>query len=168
MNLLFTSSPFPATSSCPTHQGHFVRSLGAAGDKETETEVLLLEHDVPHQDFSQAVLSFLPKMPWSITPEVSTWQTYSSLLVEVMWVFLASIEIVNIDYCVFLYLYNVSLKQRWVDLQDMAVREDLRALTVCSVDPPGCTDIDDALHCKTLENGNFEVTQTHLQKKKYI
>ncbi|KAJ3609936.1 hypothetical protein NHX12_022030 [Muraenolepis orangiensis] len=49
--------------------GHFVRSLGAAGDKETETEVLLLEHDVPHQDFSQAVLSFLPKMPWSITPE---------------------------------------------------------------------------------------------------
>ncbi|CAL8362508.1 unnamed protein product [Boreogadus saida] len=89
--------------------GHFVRSLGAAGDKETETEVLLLEHDVPHQDFSQAVLSFLPKMPWSITPE------------------------------------------------DMAVREDLRALTVCSVDPPGCTDIDDALHCKPLENGNFEV-----------
>ncbi|CAB1327452.1 unnamed protein product [Coregonus sp. 'balchen'] len=50
--------------------GHFVRSLGSAGDKETETEVLLLEHDVPHQDFSQAVLSFLPKMPWNITEEV--------------------------------------------------------------------------------------------------
>jgi exoribonuclease II len=30
-------------------------------------------------------------------------------------------------------------------------------LEICSVDPPGCTDIDDALHCKTLENGNFEV-----------
>uniref|UniRef100_A0A8C4VDN9 Exosome complex exonuclease RRP44 n=1 Tax=Gopherus evgoodei TaxID=1825980 RepID=A0A8C4VDN9_9SAUR len=41
----------------------------SAGDKETETEVLLLEHDVPHQPFSQAVLSFLPKMPWSITEE---------------------------------------------------------------------------------------------------
>uniref|UniRef100_A0A8C4VDV7 Protein DIS3 homolog n=1 Tax=Gopherus evgoodei TaxID=1825980 RepID=A0A8C4VDV7_9SAUR len=38
-------------------------------NKETETEVLLLEHDVPHQPFSQAVLSFLPKMPWSITEE---------------------------------------------------------------------------------------------------
>jgi exosome complex exonuclease DIS3/RRP44 len=25
------------------------------------------------------------------------------------------------------------------------------------VDPPGCTDIDDALHCKELENGNYEV-----------
>lgn len=51
-------------------QGHFVRSLGGAGDKDTETEVLLLEHDVPHQAFSQAVLSFLPKMPWGVTEEV--------------------------------------------------------------------------------------------------
>lgn len=47
-----------------------MRNLGGVGDKETETEVLLLEHDVPHQPFSQAVLSFLPKMPWSITEEV--------------------------------------------------------------------------------------------------
>lgn len=47
-----------------------MRNLGGAGDKDTETEVLLLEHDVPHQPFSQAVLSFLPKMPWSITEEV--------------------------------------------------------------------------------------------------
>uniref|UniRef100_A0A672GXR6 Exosome complex exonuclease RRP44 n=1 Tax=Salarias fasciatus TaxID=181472 RepID=A0A672GXR6_SALFA len=89
--------------------GHFVRSLGSAGEKETEEEVLLLEHDVPHQAFSQAVLSFLPKMPWAITPE------------------------------------------------EMAKRMDLRHLTVCSVDPPGCTDIDDALHCRELENGNLEV-----------
>jgi len=25
------------------------------------------------------------------------------------------------------------------------------------VDPPGCTDIDDALHCRSLPNGNFDV-----------
>jgi exoribonuclease R len=25
------------------------------------------------------------------------------------------------------------------------------------VDPPGCTDIDDALHCRELENENYEV-----------
>jgi len=25
------------------------------------------------------------------------------------------------------------------------------------VDPPGCTDIDDALHCRSLSNGNFDV-----------
>ncbi|XP_072556676.1 exosome complex exonuclease RRP44 [Paramormyrops kingsleyae] len=89
--------------------GHFVKALGNAGDKETETEVLLLEHDVPHQAFSQLVLSFLPKMPWAITEE------------------------------------------------DMKHRVDLRNLCVCSVDPPGCTDIDDALHCRELETGNLEV-----------
>lgn len=43
--------------------------------------------------------------------------------------------------------------------QEMARREDLRHLTVCSVDPPGCTDIDDALHCRDLDNGNLEVLE---------
>uniref|UniRef100_A0A8V0X405 DIS3 homolog, exosome endoribonuclease and 3'-5' exoribonuclease n=1 Tax=Gallus gallus TaxID=9031 RepID=A0A8V0X405_CHICK len=98
---------WPRNSRYPN--GHFVKNLGSAGDKETETEVLLLEHDVPHQPFSQNVLSFLPKMPWSITEK------------------------------------------------DMKYREDLRHLYVCSVDPPGCTDIDDALHCREIENGNLEV-----------
>ncbi|CAL1543487.1 unnamed protein product [Lymnaea stagnalis] len=89
--------------------GHFVRCLGGVGDKDTENEVLLLEHDVPHSNFSEAVLSFLPKMPWTISED------------------------------------------------DLKRRRDLRHLDICSVDPPGCTDIDDALHCRPLKNGNFEV-----------
>lgn len=36
-------------------------------------------------------------------------------------------------------------------------RRDLRELLVCSIDPPGCQDIDDALHARQLPNGNFEV-----------
>ena len=36
-------------------------------------------------------------------------------------------------------------------------REDLRGLCVCSVDPPGCKDIDDALHVRSLPGGNVEV-----------
>lgn len=98
---------WPRNSRYP--QGHFVRKLGTIGDKETENEVLLLEHDVPHSNFSEAVLSYLPKMPWGITDE------------------------------------------------DLEHRTDLRHITICSVDPPGCTDIDDALHCRELENGNLEV-----------
>ena len=90
-------------------QGHFTRELGEIGDKETENEVLLIEHDVPHQSFSAAVLSDLPQMPWSISED------------------------------------------------DLKKREDLRYLDICSVDPPGCTDIDDALHCRELGKGNFEV-----------
>ncbi|XP_071174781.1 exosome complex exonuclease RRP44-like isoform X2 [Mytilus edulis] len=98
---------WPRNSRYP--QGHFVRKLGNIGDKDTENEVLLLEHDVPHSKFSEAVLSFLPKMPWSITDE------------------------------------------------DRKKRRDLRHIDICSVDPPGCTDIDDALHCRELDNGNLEV-----------
>ncbi|KPJ21448.1 Exosome complex exonuclease RRP44, partial [Papilio machaon] len=29
-------------------------------------------------------------------------------------------------------------------------RVDLRSVCICSVDPPGCTDIDDALHARAL------------------
>ncbi|KAJ5089506.1 Exosome complex exonuclease dis3 [Penicillium argentinense] len=36
-------------------------------------------------------------------------------------------------------------------------RRDLRDLLICSIDPPGCQDIDDALHARPLSNGNFEV-----------
>lgn len=98
---------WPKNSRYP--HGHFVRKLGDIGNKDTENEVLLLEHDVPHSAFSEAVLACLPSLPWLITPE------------------------------------------------DEARRTDLRHITICSVDPPGCTDIDDALHCKPLENGNYEV-----------
>ncbi|CAA7262309.1 unnamed protein product [Cyclocybe aegerita] len=35
-------------------------------------------------------------------------------------------------------------------------REDLRDLLICSIDPPACQDIDDALHARPLPNGNTE------------
>jgi len=89
--------------------GHFVRALGKIGDKATENEVLLLEHDIPHSGFSEAVMDCLPSLPWVITPK------------------------------------------------DEAERVDCRHLDICSVDPPGCTDIDDALHARPLDNGNYEV-----------
>ncbi|XKL62471.1 hypothetical protein PGB90_002304 [Kerria lacca] len=103
--------------------GHFVRALGKIGDKETENEVLLLEHDVPHSRFSDKVLSYLPKLPWIISDE----------------------KVLN----------NINMFMNC--LKQIAKRTDLRHINVCSVDPPGCTDIDDALHCNLLSNGNYEV-----------
>ncbi|XP_067140262.1 exosome complex exonuclease RRP44 isoform X2 [Centruroides vittatus] len=41
--------------------------------------------------------------------------------------------------------------------EDVKSRTDLRNLEICSIDPPGCTDIDDALHCRCLKNGKYEV-----------
>lgn len=88
--------------------GHFVKALGLIGDKETENEVLLLEHDVPCYPFPQAVLDCLPTLPYKISDE------------------------------------------------EKEKRLDLQHLPICSVDPPGCTDIDDALHCIELPNGNYQ------------
>lgn len=36
-------------------------------------------------------------------------------------------------------------------------RQDLRDTLICSIDPPGCVDIDDALHATRLPNGNYHV-----------
>ena len=38
----------------------------------------------------------------------------------------------------------------------IAQRTDLRHIPVVSIDPPGCKDIDDALHCVRLPNGHLE------------
>ncbi|XP_061371864.1 exosome complex exonuclease RRP44 homolog A-like [Gastrolobium bilobum] len=91
--------------------GHYVRSIGKIGDKNTESEVVLIENDINSGPFSSQVLACLPPLPWSVSSE----------------------ELAN------------------------PIRQDLRHMRVFSVDPPGCKDIDDALHCYTLPNGNFEV-----------
>ena len=44
-----------------------------------------------------------------------------------------------------------------VEEKELKYRKDLRSLNVCSIDPPGCKDIDDALHSRILSNGNIEV-----------
>lgn len=41
--------------------------------------------------------------------------------------------------------------------QNSRGRVDLRHLAVCSIDPPGCRDIDDALHARMLPSGLLEV-----------
>ena len=40
--------------------GHFVRALGMIGDKNTENQVLLLEHDMHNYPFPQSVIDCLP------------------------------------------------------------------------------------------------------------
>ena len=89
-----------------------MRAIGPVGDRATEVEVILLEHDIAHHPFSPAVLACLPSPDWTADtdPHASS-----------------------------------------------ADRVDLRHLEVCSVDPPGCTDIDDALHVVPLGSGRYEV-----------
>jgi len=51
-------------------KGHFIKTLGKLGDKETENEVILAENDILHHEFPEAVLDCLPTLPWKITDEV--------------------------------------------------------------------------------------------------
>lgn len=47
--------------------------------------------------------------------------------------------------------------EKWqIPADEIQKRLDLRAYPVCSIDPVGCKDIDDALHCRILPNGNWE------------
>ncbi|KAL3845034.1 hypothetical protein ACJIZ3_002437 [Penstemon smallii] len=91
--------------------GHYVRTIGEIGDRDTESEVVLIENDIDARPFSSQVLACLPPLPWSVSAG---------------------------------------------DIEN-PIRQDLRQLRVFSVDPPGCRDIDDALHCTLLPSGNFEV-----------
>jgi len=84
-----------------------VKTLGVAGTKDTETEVLLNEFRIPCEPFPAKVLACLPPADYKITLEPD--------------------------------------------------RVDLRHIPVLSIDPPGCKDIDDALHCTELPNGNWQV-----------
>eukprot|EP00611_Tribonema_gayanum_P002124 TRINITY_DN1155_c0_g3_i2.p1 TRINITY_DN1155_c0_g3~~TRINITY_DN1155_c0_g3_i2.p1 ORF type:complete len:1007 (+),score=329.82 TRINITY_DN1155_c0_g3_i2:263-3283(+) len=96
-------------ANCRFPLGHYLRTLGSSGDKSTETEVILLEHDIPHDAFNGKVLACLPPVDWQITAENSVG------------------------------------------------RRDMRHVPALSIDPPGCKDIDDALHARPLPNGNIEV-----------
>ncbi|PBJ74085.1 exosome complex exonuclease RRP44 isoform X1 [Trypanosoma cruzi] len=98
---------WPEYNSFPV--GHYVEVLGTIGDKDTEAKVILLENDVPHYDFSEAVYDCLPKGQWSVSKD------------------------------------------------ELERRLDLRDLCVVSVDPLGCRDIDDALHCRVVNENHLEV-----------
>ncbi|KAF8839454.1 RNB-domain-containing protein [Paxillus ammoniavirescens] len=111
--ILVTIDRWDAHSRYP--EGHFVRALGRAEDKETEQESLLLEFEVPYRPFGKAILDCLP-------PEGDQWVVPPKSDTEPVW-------------------------------RD---RLDLRNLDICSIDPPGCQDIDDALHARRLQNGNIE------------
>ncbi|TPX37107.1 hypothetical protein SmJEL517_g00903 [Synchytrium microbalum] len=91
--------------------GHFVKTLGDAGDASTETEVVLLEYDVSYEPFTKQVNASLPV-------EGEAWVVKST---------------------------------------DFENRQDFRHIDICSIDPPGCTDIDDALHAIRLPDGKIQV-----------
>lgn len=50
-------------------EGHYIRTIGPVGNKQAETEVILLEHDVPFQPFTEAVRACLPSPSWAVADQ---------------------------------------------------------------------------------------------------
>jgi exosome complex exonuclease DIS3/RRP44 len=95
----------------PLPSGHLIKTIGELGNIKVENEVILYEHDINANPFSQRIINSMPRE-------------------------------------------DIELK---VNDEELERRTDLRHICVCSIDPPGCRDIDDALHCRTLQNGNYEI-----------
>jgi exosome complex exonuclease DIS3/RRP44 len=64
MRIIVAIDSWPVDSKHPV--GHYVRTLGKIGDPEVETEVVLIEHGIPYQPFSEAVLAEMPEPSWTV------------------------------------------------------------------------------------------------------
>jgi exosome complex exonuclease DIS3/RRP44 len=62
--ILVQIDSWPSDSKYPL--GHYTKTLGDIGEKDTETQVLLIEHDIPTAPWSQNVLACLPKDEFNI------------------------------------------------------------------------------------------------------
>lgn len=98
-------------SHTPLPSAHFIKKLGQCLEIKVENDIILYEHNVDINPFSQKIIDSMPREDTEFKcPE-----------------------------------------------DELEKRMDLRNRTICSIDPPGCKDIDDALHCRILDNGNYEV-----------
>ena len=144
--LLVAIDSWPVESLYPL--GHYVRTLGKVGSKDVETEVVLHEHNIPCDPFPAKVSNLLkPRCGKAVRAECCFGEAssrYLNLLLLFPWIHFQVLA------CLPPPDYNI-------DADNSPGRLDLRGLPVLSIDPPGCKDIDDALHCVLLPNGNYQV-----------
>jgi len=120
--------------------GHYVRTLGDVGDKEVETQVSVLAwHQCRVGGATPPALMRAP-LPSFVRTQV--------LLLE------HDIPAREFSAAVMACLPPANWS---ITAENSVGRRDLRDICVMSIDPPGCKDIDDALHVRRLPNGNFEV-----------
>ena len=149
----------------PHPHGHLVKVLGKIGDKVSETAVVLLEHDVNSLPFTESVHACLPPLPWKFQEPRDFWVgggpragfDEDAAMPDVgptadAGAFLASLDAAPME----------GTAQPPPAPDEQTSRVDLRHLHVCSVDPPGCRDIDDALHCTFSADGRKVSVGVHI------
>ncbi|CAM9312557.1 unnamed protein product, partial [Scytosiphon promiscuus] len=128
--------------------GHYVTSLGPVGEVSSEAAALLVECEASFQPFSFNALASLPPVP---NPPKESQKPRDSLLPPAT---LAERERPEDGF---------GKAPRWQDSgwrvqeSDVAGRRDLRRERAMSVDPPGCQDIDDAMHVTRKPDGRLEI-----------
>jgi exoribonuclease R len=135
--LLVSVDEWPSDSKYPS--GVYQRSLGRIGDLETGVRCILHELDITHPPFSVNQLRCLPER--SIDMLEARQRKYS----------------VGSGY----HSRGATTPFSWtIPPSALQGRLDLRQShrqAVCSIDPVGCVDIDDALSVLPLPNGNVQI-----------
>ncbi|CAM9697488.1 unnamed protein product [Pylaiella littoralis] len=128
--------------------GHYVTSLGPVGEVSSEAAALLVECRTSFHPFSFNALASLPLVP---NPPKESQKPRDALTPPAT---LAQRERPEDGF---------GKAPRWQDSgwrvqeSDVVGRRDLRGERVVSVDPPGCQDIDDAMHVTRKPNGKLEI-----------
>ena len=126
-------------------RGELVRSLGAVGEISAENEAILLTHQIDTSPWSAAVNACLPDADWAVDTHMSAADLAGRL----------------------------DLRRNNGGGQAAAAATTAAAATategaeeeeeaaarplIVSIDPPGCVDIDDAMHARRIAPGRWEV-----------
>lgn len=168
---------WPVSSKYP--RGHIVRTLGPVLEIDVELSALMWEENVYHHclPFSHAALKCLPSIGQSGGATHDAWCVPAERYRQLRLCYKKGLSPYTNTAAAAFYrslvgyfpgekiwqtprfekgLTNKLLKDVIDDTE--GERVDLRRThLVCSVDPPGCCDIDDALSFRVLDNGNVEI-----------
>ncbi|XP_047182659.1 exosome complex exonuclease RRP44 homolog A-like [Vigna umbellata] len=89
--------------------GHYVRTIGEIGDRDTESEVVLIENDINTRPFSSQVLACLPPLPWLVSSEdlSQSYKTGLAVICLCQWSIPPGMVLFNF------HLYKQSVKCYW-------------------------------------------------------
>eukprot|EP01138_Halocafeteria_seosinensis_P002363 gb/GECG01002420.1/.p1 GENE.gb/GECG01002420.1/~~gb/GECG01002420.1/.p1 ORF type:complete len:1600 (+),score=170.13 gb/GECG01002420.1/:1-4800(+) len=168
---------WPVNSKYP--KGHIIRTLGCVLELEVELKALMYEQNVHHHclPFPPSALSCLPAPSLQEDGTRSSWSVAQERRRELHILEKEGASPSRDSEGAMLYRSRVGYfdgNQLWETprfeknvprdgVRDIfrdteGARVDLRRThVICSVDPPGCVDIDDALSFRELSNGNLEV-----------
>ncbi|KAK6089905.1 hypothetical protein P3W45_001108 [Vairimorpha bombi] len=112
--------------------GHYYKKLNEIGDLEGEVKCILLSNNISY--FNDTWIDLFNNLHDSSN-------IYDTETVK-------ALNLGESDF--------FSLQSMYKEVEE-GKRKDLRHLDIFSIDPQGCTDVDDALHFRELSNGNYEI-----------